>query len=64
MAKKSESAKTRKHKCPICDTPITEDVDTFPFCSQRCKSIDLGQWLGERYRISRPIERSDLEEGE
>jgi endogenous inhibitor of DNA gyrase (YacG/DUF329 family) len=23
----------------------------FPFCSRRCKTIDLGRWLGEAYRI-------------
>jgi hypothetical protein len=23
----------------------------FPFCSRRCKTIDLGRWLGENYRI-------------
>ncbi|RKU26022.1 hypothetical protein C6497_14660 [Candidatus Poribacteria bacterium] len=27
----------------------------FPFCSKRCKSIDLGKWLNEEYRISTPI---------
>lgn len=24
----------------------------FPFCSPRCRTIDLGRWLGERYRIA------------
>ena len=27
----------------------------FPFCSKRCKSIDLGKWLNEEYRISTPV---------
>lgn len=27
----------------------------FPFCSSRCKSIDLGKWLNEEYRISTPL---------
>lgn len=26
-----------------------------PFCSARCKTIDLGRWLGEDYRISEPL---------
>lgn len=26
----------------------------FPFCSERCKWVDLGRWLGEAYRISAP----------
>ncbi|HID21465.1 MAG TPA: DNA gyrase inhibitor YacG [Planctomycetaceae bacterium] len=28
-----------------------------PFCSQRCRTIDLGRWLAERYRISSPLPR-------
>ena len=27
----------------------------FPFCSKRCKSLDLGKWLNEEYRISSPV---------
>ena len=26
-----------------------------PFCSERCKTIDLGKWLGEEYRVSEPL---------
>jgi endogenous inhibitor of DNA gyrase (YacG/DUF329 family) len=29
----------------------TADWPQFPFCSPRCKTIDLGRWLGESYRI-------------
>jgi hypothetical protein len=49
--------------CPICKKPVTERDDpakpnpTFPFCGERCKLIDLGRWLGERYQI--PIKRID-----
>jgi len=50
--------------CPICDSPVTADCKTFPFCSDRCQKIDLGKWLDGKYTISRPIEQSDLEEGE
>lgn len=53
-----------KNKCPICKTPVGQDVKTFPFCSDRCKQIDLGKWLDGKYIISRPVEQSDLEEGE
>jgi endogenous inhibitor of DNA gyrase (YacG/DUF329 family) len=48
--------------CPICrkQLPVL-DADAFfrPFCSQRCKSIDLGSWLEGSYRISRPVEEED-----
>jgi endogenous inhibitor of DNA gyrase (YacG/DUF329 family) len=26
----------------------------FPFCSARCRTVDLGRWLGEKYRINVP----------
>jgi endogenous inhibitor of DNA gyrase (YacG/DUF329 family) len=28
------------------------DWPQFPFCSERCQTIDLGRWLGERYRVA------------
>jgi endogenous inhibitor of DNA gyrase (YacG/DUF329 family) len=32
----------------------------FPFCSDRCRAVDLGKWLGEEYRLpDRPEERED-----
>ena len=45
-------------RCSICDWPLTgtgrADWPWFPFCSERCRAIDLGRWLGEAYRI--PVE--------
>lgn len=35
--------------CPICGKPQEEAYR--PFCSRRCKQVDLGRWLGERYRL-------------
>jgi endogenous inhibitor of DNA gyrase (YacG/DUF329 family) len=29
----------------------TAEWPEFPFCSPRCRSIDLGRWLGEKYRV-------------
>ena len=40
---------TCKKKGPWFDGPYG------PFCSERCKLIDLGRWLGEEYRISEPL---------
>ena len=48
--------------CPICGKPVTKEDETFPFCSKRCRTIDLGKWLGGDYMISRKIEESDLDE--
>jgi uncharacterized protein len=39
-------------KCPICRNPVQwQDNPYRPFCSERCKMIDLDHWLSERYRI-------------
>jgi endogenous inhibitor of DNA gyrase (YacG/DUF329 family) len=39
--------------CPICERPAAPRADkkAFPFCSPRCKTIDLGQWVDEKYRL-------------
>jgi uncharacterized protein len=40
--------------CPICKTVLEnapEDHEARPFCSARCKLVDLGNWLNESYRI-------------
>lgn len=40
-------------RCPICKNRVEDPAENraFPFCSERCKLIDLGNWLGEGYRI-------------
>lgn len=43
-------------KCPTCKKPGAWFEDKFgPFCSHRCKLIDLGKWLGEQNAISEPL---------
>ena len=37
--------------CPICERKV-EAGEARPFCSPRCKQIDLGRWLGGDYRIA------------
>jgi hypothetical protein len=52
-------------RCPICQREIRDAPDDYPwrpFCCQRCKTIDLGNWLGEAYRITRPIGADDEED--
>jgi len=41
-------------KCPICRKPSTQGDEFFPFCSERCQMIDLGNWSSEEYRIPGP----------
>lgn len=44
-----------KARCPICDRPMQgegkADWPEYPFCSKRCRTIDLGRWLGGAYRV-------------
>ena len=47
--------------CPVCGKTVDEDVTSpcFPFCSPRCKTIDLGNWISGRYMISEELEESE-----
>ena len=52
-------------RCPICEKqfdPATSPA--MPFCSERCRQIDLGRWLREVYSV--PVERDpdELADGE
>lgn len=40
----------RTSRCPTCRKAFV-DSDARPFCSTRCRTIDLGDWLGEAYRV-------------
>jgi len=55
-------------RCPICETRMDlsgpKEWPDRPFCSMRCKWIDLGRWLGGDYRIETPISEEDTEENE
>ncbi|MGA8035624.1 MAG: DNA gyrase inhibitor YacG [Candidatus Acidiferrales bacterium] len=43
------------HRCPICKKPTaTQTHPEFPFCSERCRLHDLGNWASEKYTISEP----------
>ena len=55
-----------KYHCPICRRElISSDPDResfFPFCSKRCKFVDLGKWLTEEYLIPGKEEGENREE--
>lgn len=59
MARKRISAL----RCPTCRTLVLPSDSDFPFCSERCRMIDLGKWASGRYVISTPLNRGD-ESGE
>ena len=41
-----------------------KDWPDYPFCSPRCRKIDLGRWLGERYRLSAPEQKKEETESD
>ena len=50
----------KKAKCPSCKKMAQEPF--IPFCSKKCKLIDLGEWANEEKKISRPIKSEDFYE--
>lgn len=51
--------------CPICgvESKPRSENSAFPFCCARCKTVDLGKWMNEEYRI--PVDdSSDDDESE
>ena len=42
--------------CPICKKDVALASPDFPFCSERCRLIDLGKWASEDYKISEPAQ--------
>ena len=55
-----------KHKCPICKSETDSTIHTdFPFCSERCRERDLGNWASEKYVVSEPVfTEEDVAEGQ
>ena len=55
--------KVHRSICPACRKWVeTSDVaadENFPFCSRRCKLVDLGKWFESEHRISTPVEIED-----
>ena len=57
-------------RCPICKTSVEAPPpgeqpasrSYFPFCSERCKLIDLGRWLDGKYQI--PVAEDDRDESD
>jgi len=51
-------------RCPICKKPVPMDSPQMPFCSDRCRIIDLGNWASEKYSIPVADRSNELEETE
>ena len=48
-----QPAKPRKVRCPTCSTDVVWGPESpyRPFCSDRCRLIDLGAWVSDKYRV-------------
>lgn len=50
-------------ECPVCDKKVTVphrgDAPYRPFCSERCKLVDLGRWLDGSYAVGEPVGPTD-----
>jgi endogenous inhibitor of DNA gyrase (YacG/DUF329 family) len=42
-------------RCPTCSKLVLRSDAEFPFCSERCRLIDLGKWASDGYVVSRPV---------
>jgi endogenous inhibitor of DNA gyrase (YacG/DUF329 family) len=54
-ARRAQRRQAKPRKCPICRKPAVEA--SRPFCSERCRKIDLDRWRTEAYRV--PVVEAD-----
>jgi len=54
-----QASKSKRAACPICRKPVAVSEKCFPFCSERCRVIDLGRWLGGEYHIEVSADETD-----
>lgn len=53
-------AKLKTLHCPTCKKEVLAGSEDFPFCSDRCRLLDLGKWASEGYVISSPVHDPDV----
>ncbi len=58
MSSPKKSAKVLR--CPSCGMLVQPKDEDFPFCSDRCRKIDLGKWAMGVYKISSPVLDPDV----
>ena len=56
----SKASTTKTLRCHTCRTIVLPGNEDFPFCSDRCRRIDLGKWASGDYKVSTPIQDPDL----
>lgn len=56
--------RVRSLRCPICRKIVLASEPEYPFCSERCRTIDLGKWASGGYVISSPLNDPENENPE
>jgi len=55
----------RPHRCPVCESEFEPNKkkpeSLFPFCSKRCRSIDLFRWFDDRYKVVEDLDPQTAE---
>lgn len=59
MKKPMARKRAVKVRCPICKNAVKATDPDFPFCSERCRTIDLGKWASGEYVISSSVKDSE-----
>jgi endogenous inhibitor of DNA gyrase (YacG/DUF329 family) len=54
------NAKAKTLRCPTCGTLVIAGSEDVPFCSDRCRRIDLGKWASGAYVVSSPVHDPEL----
>lgn len=49
-------------RCPICKREVALDAPEMPFCSKRCRLMDLGNWASEKYVVPGSPVSTELED--
>ncbi len=57
---KGSASKVKTLRCPTCRNIVIAGSENFPFCSDRCRRIDLGKWASGDYKVSSPVQDPDL----
>ncbi len=54
----------RSLRCPTCRKIVLTSDPEFPFCSERCRMIDLGKWASGGYVISTPLNDPETDDSD
>lgn len=51
--------RTPQSRCRTCGKPVASDAPSFPFCSDRCRLVDLNKWFKGEFSLSRPLDQNE-----